>query len=150
MSSKTGVVVKDIDLGYGRLLRKIKRKKSLKLSAGVLDGTYPDGTSVVYVAKLHEFGIGVPKRSFIRDTVDEYRKDISDKLKRAGGRVVRGADEARQLASIAGFVTRMIKDRIRSGIAPANAPSTIAKKGSSTPLRDTDRLIESIKSKVTK
>jgi hypothetical protein len=59
--------------------------------------------------------------------------------------VIEGKRTSDQVLEILGQrAVGQIQERIASGIAPANAPSTVAKKGSSTPLIDTGVLRSSI------
>lgn len=98
--------------------------------------------SLVAVAALHEFGTKrIPKRSFIRGTVEQRATDIQ-KLQRAiavrvlGGKIS-GAQGAAQFgAKMVGW----IQTRMSIGIGPPNAASTIARKRSSKPLINTGQL----------
>lgn len=102
--------------------------------------------TLVEVACANEFGTDrVPARSFIRDWYDEALPTIREKLRNLMIEVVRGnrtRDQALEL--LAQWCVGSIQARIAAGIAPANADSTIARKGSSTPLIDTGQLRSAI------
>lgn len=116
--------------------------------------------TLVEVATVHEFGTEdgkIPERSFLRSTLTRretvYGKILTAALQRALDEVsadgigdVAGAF-ARQLEVIGLRVVRDVQTTIRdSGPGwPANAPLTIALKGSSKPLIDTGRLRQSIR-----
>lgn len=93
-----------------------------------------------------------PERSFIRGWVDENKAEI---LKRIRMEVVRAAmngekDLAVALERIGLWAQGQIQQRIADGIAPPNSPSTVRRKGSSTPLIDTGQLRSAITYKVSR
>ncbi len=105
--------------------------------------------TVADVGTIHEFGLGVPQRSFIRGWYDENQAENTRIVSILQKQVLRG--EVTQQVALARFGLKCVGDiqrRIVDGIPPALAPSTIAKKGSSTPLVDTGQLKASISSEV--
>lgn len=97
------------------------------------------------VAAINELGIGVPERSFLGDTFDEGRAELENVSTRVANGVLAGRFTFERGLSILGMHHQsQIKRRIRAGINPPNAPATVAKKGSSTPLVDTAQLISGI------
>lgn len=109
------------------------------------------GMSVAEIAERHEFGLDapiVPRRSFIAGWFDE-KKAENIKVLKAQAEAALKARKAKPALDRAGlFFVGSIQKRIADGISPENAPSTIAKKGSSTPLVDTGQLRQSIRHKV--
>lgn len=114
-----------------------------------------DGITIGRLAGVHEFGaairmrngtvIIIPERSFIRATVAANRGAYSDLAAKFSARVLDGKmTEARALGLIGAKAASDMQKRIAAGIEPANADSTIARKGSSKPLIDTGRLRQSI------
>lgn len=115
--------------------------------------------TMVELAATHEFGspsAGIPERSFIRATMrreeDALRTTavqvatgiIDDKLTIEQGLGLLGAKAATEIRNT-------IRNSQTEGPQPqANAPATIAAKGSSTPLVDTGRLINAITWQVAK
>lgn len=104
---------------------------------------YPDGTFVSQVANQHEFGIGVPERPFIRNAIKNAEDGVSELMEGHLKTQSRQAD--RRIADtvgahVAGEIQREIV-RLRE---PPNAPSTIARKGSSNPLVDTGVMRQSV------
>lgn len=148
--------VTDKDLGEKALLARLAdAAKGVTLTVGVHEeqGAEPaesgGGITVGEVATINEYGLGVPERSFIRAWADENADTHQDFLRRAGVEIVKGRLTATQALDQVGLkMVGEVQTRMAGGIPPPNAPSTIAKKGSSTPLEDTGQLRSSITHKV--
>jgi hypothetical protein len=102
------------------------------------------------VASVHEFGLGnAPERSFIRGTIDAKASQIQALSRQLASQVLLRRLPIRQALGLLGaFVEGLIKERISRGIPPPNAPSTIARKGSSTPLINTGQMRASVSHEV--
>lgn len=100
------------------------------------------------VAVVNEFGSKdgrVPERSFIRTTDVDKRDDVYAYLKRKRLDVVSGRETARQvLGEVGAKMKGFIQQKIIAIRTPPNAPSTIARKGSSNPLIAEGQLLRSI------
>lgn len=111
--------------------------------------TPASGLTVAEVAAFHEFGLGVPQRSFIRswfdEAIEENRALIHSQLRLVVQRKLT-LDVA--LERIALKLEANIKRRIRNRIPPPLAQSTIDRKGSSVPLIDTGQLRNAIRARV--
>ena len=94
--------------------------------------------------------IVIPERSFLRSTFADQREEYVQILKALIGELYEGKTSVRKVLSIMGMKFQSdIKAKIKRGISPANAPSTLrrklkagmwntsAKKGTPTPLIDT-------------
>lgn len=109
-----------------------------------------EGVTILEIAVIHEFGApraGIPQRSFIRGTVELKNTEINRLIGKLTRRMVRseGRETPADMLEILGaWVASEIKKRIRDGIPPALKPETVEAKGSSTPLIDTGRLLNSI------
>jgi hypothetical protein len=145
----------DRDRGYKALFRRLAGAKNRKVTVGVheQDGaaSHSEDLTILDVASFHEFGTAtVPQRSFIAAWADEQRPEIEAAIRKAGEALVTGAipsaDQALNRLGVK-FVGD-VQQRIRSGIEPPLAQSTIDSKGSSTPLVDTGQLFGSISYKV--
>jgi len=103
-----------------------------------------EGMTNAQLGAIHEFGLGVPERSFIRSTFDENnafqtRMDVLAKVALSGG-TAKG-----QLIIVGEQARTAILRKIKSHIPPPLAESTVAhKKGETTPLIDTGQLWNSI------
>lgn len=151
------VKIKDVDRGYNALVKRVFGKEKHSVAVGIFakEGaqTYDDGLTVLQVAIWNEFGTDkIPERSFIRAYFDENQ----ERLKKIFARlmsyyVIQGRGTKEQVLELLGQqIVGEIRKRISRGIPPPNAPSTIAKKGSSKPLIDTGQLRSSITYRVSK
>lgn len=158
MASKTfkdGVTV--VDKGWKRIVRTATALGRKKLKVGVIGSEAANeaspGITMARLAGVHEYGavidtgagiVHIPERSFLRGTIEaagNYRREI-DALAKS---VIDGKRTEEQALGLLGAkMVGDVKKRIAAGIGPANAPSTIAAKGSDTPLIDTGRLRQSI------
>ena len=102
--------------------------------------------SVGEIAAIHEFGLGgLPQRAWLRGWVDGNASLIRNTLRNIALRVVGGKLDEVSGLSLAGVKFQGgIQRGIRAGVPPPNAPSTIRRKGSSTPLVDTGQLRASV------
>lgn len=138
------------------------------------DDSYGDGTSIVDVATYNEFGThgrsvrssdasiaaffgasqaesaevgsrAIPARPFMRQAFDKSIDKLSEVKKGLLNDIYLGGTTTRGALDKLGVIHKgQIQDTITSGNFAANAPSTIARKGSSQPLIDTGRLRQSI------
>lgn len=151
-TTRCAVTVRDVDRGARQLLRDLKKKP--KIRVGVLgqtasaakeehDGGFAEDT-VADVASKHEFGIGVPRRSFIADWADESEPEAKRRLRKAAERLVEGGDVDREIRRFGSWAVGQIQMRISRRIDPPLAQVTIDQKGSDVPLIDTEQLRSSI------
>lgn len=154
----------DIDLGMKNIVRSFKKVDGSYVKVG-LQGetgqkTYGEKwnpVTVVDIGVIHEFGtVNIPERSFLRNTFDEnylkWRKFTTQVFsemitKQFAKTYTVGISKA--LGFLGQRIQNDIKNRIRQGIPPPNAPSTLARKlkkgkGLPVPLIDTGRMINSI------
>jgi hypothetical protein len=102
----------------------------------------PDGEggelTNVQLATIHEFGLNVPQRSFIRATIDQYAPAIGERAGRYLQRWQKSGGDSRELDRglrlLGEYIVGLIKQRIDNHIPPPNSRITIAIKGSATPL----------------
>jgi hypothetical protein len=148
----------DRDLGYSRIIRNLKEIGKLRTPAVFVGisadaGTYPDGTPVVLVAGVNEFGSSdgrVPERSYLRSTMDEKRAVYLAALTKASGKGVDFGKGAlrRELEALGDRAVKDVQRKIDAIKSPRNAPSTVARKGFDDPLVETERLKRAISSEV--
>jgi hypothetical protein len=110
-----------------------------------------DGMTNIELGTIHEFGLGVPQRSFIREAIDQYQQPIADIMGELGSRVVLGdahpsgpMTENQALALLGEQVVKIIQQRITAHIPPPLSEATKKKKGSDTPLIEYGVLRKSI------
>lgn len=143
--------IRDVDRGYKKLFRNLKkhRRQDLVVTVGIhaaAGGHKAGDLTVAEVGAFHEFGLGNnPERSFIRAWFDETKSTNRKLLRAVYKKVLLGKlDEAAALGIMGAAFAGQIQQRIASGIAPALAPETVERKGSSTPLIDTGQLRSSV------
>ena len=131
-----------------RLERLTKEMEGKRIEVGFNEssGSYEDGPTVAQVAAWNEYGTEhSPSRPFMRQTMKDYRDDIStfagEALKTAAAE---HGDIAPVLNKVGAYTKGKMQKEIRDGDWTPNAPSTIAKKGSSRPLIDSGRMRQSI------
>lgn len=128
-----------------RLKDVLKELKNYSVEVGIFGSD-----EYVMVASVHEFGatiqsgkgsFSIPERSFLRTTFDEKNEEWVSFFKNQLKHVLALQMDVQTLFNRLG--ARMVGDvqeKITDLDAPPNAPSTIAKKGSSNPLIDTGGL----------
>lgn len=148
--SRINVRVRDRN-NIPQLIRTLRELNRYALEIGVFaEDDKSDEPSYVMIANVHEFGVTIqkekgsiiiPERSFLRSTFDEKNGDWLEFIKRQLKQVLELKIDARTLWERLG--ARIVADvqiKITDLDTPPNAPSTIAKKGSSNPLIDTGGL----------
>jgi len=123
----------------------LKELKNYSVEVGIFGSD-----EYVMVASVHEFGatiqrgkgsFSIPERSFLRTSFDEKNEEWASFFKNQLKYVLALEMDVQTLFNRLG--ARMVGDiqeKITDLDAPPNAPSTIAKKGSSNPLIDTGGL----------
>lgn len=129
---------------------KTKGKKGKK-SKSKPPATGP-ATSLAVVAAAHEFGLGVPLRSWLRTPLDEMTPELRKMIARVARQVVAGELSAETALERVGMWTQgQLQKRMSAGLPVKRlSPVTIARKGSSKPLIDTGQLRSSITYQVVK
>lgn len=93
------------------------------------------GQGVMQLGVTGPHTITIPERSFLRVPLRQNQDNIKKAFRSLTGKVTRGEITAFQmLDQIGARAAGYCKEAIETGIAPANAPSTIRAKDSSTPL----------------
>lgn len=130
------------------------KKAGLVLTVGVHGdaGAHSgDGISLPELAAIHEYGLGVPARPFLGPFAEKSRESVTRRIGEAiANGLVKGGDALAGIRILGEWCVGQIKAAIAAGIPQPNAPSTVARKGSSKPLIDTGQLRNSITYKVSK
>jgi hypothetical protein len=147
-----GSVVTEKDNGARVFMSRLREAHGGAVDVGILGekaAQSNDGATVGEVASYHEFGLGVPQRSFVRGWVDENRNEVSSLMRRAlEATTTKGVALGRALETVGLVIASKMQERISRGIEPANAPATIKAKGSSKPLIATGQLRSAIAPRV--
>jgi hypothetical protein len=147
--------VKVRDKGYNALLKRLVKKKPTKVTVGIHEAEGSEahgdgGASTAEVAEIHELGLGVDQRSFIAGWVDENEGEIEGQLRQLGEAVIKGtiASPEQAMERFGLHAVGGMQKRMAAGIEPELADSTVAAKGSSTPLIDSGQMRSAITHKV--
>lgn len=147
------VKIKDKDYGFQRIEIDMKelRKRSVKI--GIMGNEEVDGISVVDYGMYNEFGTSrIPARPFMSKTAELHTEETTKFVHFLVGRIIDGKisdDTALHNVGMKyqSFVQQTIRDA--KNWAVPNDPKTVARKGSTSPLIDTGRLVGSIRYEVT-
>lgn len=147
------VSFKEIDHGWDKIKKELKLIDNSHVNVGVLSdvGGYPEGNvSLADVATFNEYGTSdIPPRPFMRQSFDTNRDEIKTFTDKEVDAIYSGKQNVKgALEKIGVYFVGKVKETFSKGEFVENAPSTIAKKGSSKPLIDTGRLRNSIDHKV--
>lgn len=152
------VTFRETDRGFAKRVAQVKAAaKGAGMSVGVhaKEGAAPkkakkkgaEPLTVLDVAIINEFGLGVPERPFLRNWFDQNRAANMEALRRAIRLVLAGKMPLEQALELVGlkFVGGIQQAIARRTLGlKANAPETIAEKGSDTPLIDIGQLRQSL------
>ena len=148
--------VRDIDHGYRALMNRVRRLGKPQISVGLHakegdvmhkaePGEHAQPVTVLAVGTWAEFGLGQPERSWLRAWYDGARSAAFADIRKMMALVLAGKIPLDQAMNKLGLrFVGQIQHRIAQGIAPPNAPATIKRKGSSTPLINTGQFRSSI------
>jgi hypothetical protein len=143
------VPVTDTDRGYRKRVAAIIGAGPVDTIVGVIGekaSADHEGITVGELAEIHEFGLGVPERSFLRAWFDQNREKVIVRLRAAHRKVLLGELTPQRAGEIIGLwavgeIQRFIAD---GKVKPALDPRTVVAKGSSVPLIDTGQLRSAI------
>lgn len=149
MAAKDKVYVED--LGLKKVVERIRDMDGWGVSVGVHedDSHRGDGIDNANLYAIHEFGAGhVPERASLRIAFGAGLEENFQMLARGAFMIMAGVASPRSVVALVGEKsTADTVEAIRAGIPPPLAASTVARKGSSTPLIDTGQLVQAIKPK---
>jgi len=134
---------------------------NLDLKIGWFEGNaYENGNTVATVAAKHEYGLGVPQRSFIRPTMAAYHARWRWMWEHGAKAILNEAETPESFLTKLGEDARGgIQDGIRAVKSPPLAPSTIAARKDkmadtattgllTKPLIDTSQMISTVTYKI--
>ncbi len=132
-------------------LQKIAKQKSGLLVGLPKDASpYPDGTSVIMVGIVHEFGSSdgkIPERSFLRSSLDENRETFLKFWKDGAAKSILTLNKNSKdvLPLLGQMMQAAVQQKIVTLRSPALKLQTIINKKSSNPLIDTGHMRQSIR-----
>lgn len=144
----------DRDRGWKRLQREL-RARPREVEVGIFGQNAAEGheespeQTIAEIMSRHEFGIGVPRRSWLRDWYDERIGEIRKRHRALMDQVVSMRIDLNTAVERLGlWMVGDIQKRWREGIPPPLDPVTVDLKGSSTPLIDTGQSRASVAHRV--
>lgn len=139
----------DKDMGYIRIQRDIRSLRDRSIRVGIMGNDSVKGVSVVDYAMYNEFGTRhIPARPFMATTYETYKDMMVQFIDYLASRIFVGMiTPDRALRVIGEAYQAKVQMTIRNAKewAVPNDPKTIAAKGSSSPLIDTGRMIQSVR-----
>jgi len=147
--AKSNVKIKNRISKEWRNLVKLAKKNG-KIPDQIDVGLFGKNDSeVVKYATRNEFGNpskNIPARPFLRSTLSVYKKEIIKFIMKEKENILLKGEYKKSFGRIGAFVQGLVQKRIKTSRSWAvpNRPSTIAKKGSSTPLINTGRMRQAI------
>ena len=126
---------------------KLAKKTAIKVGVPADVGAYKNGTKIVQVAQAHEYGLGVPRRSFLRMPFDVEKNKLDKAIKSGYKSVLNGGDVITNLNKIGIMAQNISRTAFKTqgyGNWKDIKPETKEAKGSSKILIDTGRLVQSI------
>lgn len=156
MVIQLGVTVKfkDKDMGLKRIIKDVKLLNGSGVKVGIMGNDTINNISVVDYAMYNEFGTSrIPARPFMSTTYDRNLDDVSRYLDYLANQVIDGKMTVMAILNQLGlYYTNKVKMTIRDAKnwAVPNAASTIAMKGSSSPLIDTGRMVGAVNYEIQK
>ena len=141
-----------IDLGYNEIMRNFSELKGSFVEVGLWgDGDDP-ATNLAARGAVHEYGTQngrIPSRPWMRQTAEKYAEEVNDfVVKLLESLTDRNISGITFLGLLGAFYEGKMKAIFTEGEFAELAASTIARKGSDTPLIDTGLMRASITSKV--
>lgn len=127
------VSVRDVDRGASKMLDRLHRM-NLQVSVGVHaaqagEAEKDSEMTVGEVAAIHEYGLGVPQRSWLRGFVDENRPKLERMLVATNRQVAAGKMTPEiAMARFGLAVQGMMRERVVNGINPPLQESTKRRK----------------------
>ena len=150
------MTVRVVDRGASRVVRELGARTNSGVEVGVLGDKggaahrgSEDGITVAEIAEIHEFGLGVPERSWLRAWIDSNKLKIEERIRiETRAIVTKQRTRAQAIKRLGVWIQGELQQNIADGVPPPNAQSTIDRKGSSKPLIDTGQLRQSITHRV--
>ena len=144
----------DKDKGLKRITTDIKALGDYKIKMGIMGDQTVDGVSVVDYAMYNEFGTStIPARPFMETTFTKHGDELVKMAQYLAGDMIDGKIKPKKVLDTLGlWYTNKIKMTIRDAKnwAVPNAASTVAQKGSSSPLIDNGRMLGAVNYEIEK
>lgn len=161
MVASVASTVKRETKGLAALIKRLQQLDGSQVEVGFFEedryGPENNNLPVALVAYLNEYGHslgpqGVPERPFMHETFGDRMSQFH--MARAMKQIyITAITDGRGVQSLLKKLGKMVGDMLEVAIDDYpghNSPTTIARKGKDDPLRDTDKMINSVKFQVHK
>lgn len=138
IKKRPSVIIREIE----SIAKRTKGPNTVRVGLPKGSNEYPDGTSVIMVGAVHEFGSpkrNIPQRSYLRTTVNSKRTAYKILLRKLGKEIINGNKNLKEALGLLGL---RVKSDVQSKIRAIKTPPLKYRKGN--PLIDTAHLIQSI------
>lgn len=136
-----------------RIFRELDKLASQMVAVGFQQGdvTEESGVDICDVAAFNELGTEhIPSRPFMRQSIDGNADKITEFMQSKVDEIIGGKTADQVLKEIGIFQKGLVQETIKEGDFAPNAPATIRKKGSATPLIDTGLMRQSVNYQIKK
>jgi hypothetical protein len=147
------MAIRETDRGWDRIVREVKSSRGAAIAVGIQGDAASQqhdesDLTNAEIGAIHEHGaVNLPARSFLRSTVDTNTPKYQKLVRGVADAVLAGkVDMVTGLDLVGEVIVGDVKQAIADGIPPPNAPSTIERKGSATPLVNKGQLRNAITS----
>ena len=133
-----------------RFLKELEEVAKLEVAVGYQAGEAADekGVDMCDIAMWNELGTQgehpIPSRPFLRQTIDNNEGQIRNFCQDQAAQISQGGSAEDCLKRIGVYMKGLVQQTILDGDFVPNAPSTIRRKGSDSPLIDTGQLRQSV------
>lgn len=129
-----------------QIAKEMKGEGQVKVGLPEGSNAYPDGTSVIMVGAVHEFGSpsrNIPERSYLRSTMQNNRRAYKKVLSKLGRMIATGEMDADKALETLGL---KVENDVKATLTNLKTPVLTSRDGN--PLIDTGHLRQTITHKV--
>lgn len=126
---------------------RLMKKTAVKVGLPADVGQYENGQSILEVGQRHEYGLGVPRRSFLRVPMAKETPKIQNALKSGYKDIINGGDTKKNLNKLGILAQNISRNSFKNqgyGEWTDIKESTKKAKGSSKILFDSGKLVQSV------
>lgn len=130
-----------------KFVRELNKLMQLEVQVGFQagDASYENGADICEIAAYNEYGgSDRPARPFMKQSFENHEPELKAACDQVNKAIGKGGTAESALKQLGVAAKGLVQDEITSGGFAANAPSTIAKKGSATPLIDSSTMRGSV------
>ena len=130
-----------------RIMKELDKLMALEVQVGFQAGEaqYEDGTDLCEIAAYNEYGgSDRPARPFMRQSFENHEPELKAACEDVNNAIASGGTAEAALKKLGVLAKGLVQDEIANGSFAPNAESTIARKGSATPLIDSGFMRQSV------